>query len=65
MRQTVATMKNIFDVLLLVSTKRWPISMLLLIMSNGKRLLHCDGCSTISAPAITRINPSVEVTASS
>ena len=45
MRQTVATMKNIFDVLLLVSTKRWPISMLLLIMSNGKRLLHCDGCS--------------------
>ena len=48
MRQTVATMKNIFDVLLLVSTKRCPISMLLLIMSNGKRLLHCDGCSTIS-----------------
>ena len=35
---TSEIMKNTFDVLLLVSTKKCPIRMLLLIMSNGNRL---------------------------
>ena len=40
MRLTSEIMKNTFDVLLLVSTKKCPIRMLLLIMSNGNRVTH-------------------------
>ena len=38
MRPTNEMMKNTFELLLLVSTKKCPIRMLLLIMSNGNRL---------------------------
>lgn len=38
MRLTSEIMKNTFDVLLLVSTKKCPIRMLLLIMSNGNQI---------------------------
>ena len=48
MRLTSEIMKNTFDVLLLVSTKKCPIRMLLLMISKGSRALQYIGCKAIS-----------------
>ena len=40
--------KNTFELLLLVSTKKCPIRMLLLMISKGSRALQYIGCKAIS-----------------
>ena len=44
MRPTNEMMKNTFELLLLVSTKKCPIRMLLLMISKGNRALQYIGC---------------------
>ena len=48
MRPTNEMMKNTFELLLLVSTKKCPIRMLLLMISKGNRALQYIGCKAIS-----------------
>ncbi len=49
MRPTNEMMKNTFELLLLVSTKKCPIRMLLLMISKGNsRALQYIGCRAIS-----------------
>ena len=48
MRPTNEMIKNTFELLLLVSTKKCPIRMLLLMISKGSRALQYIGCKAIS-----------------
>ena len=48
MRPTNEMIKNTFELLLLVSTKKCPIRMLLLMISKGNRALQYIGCRAIS-----------------
>ena len=47
MRPTNEMMKNTFELLLLVSTKKCPIRMLLLMISKGNRALQYIGCLSL------------------
>ena len=56
MRPTNEMIKNTFELLLLVSTKKCPIRMLLLMISKGSRALQYIGCKGQNHPRLRKSN---------